>query len=272
MLKFVALAGALVSVVEGFSPQSLGLRSQPVAPQALAPQLARCGLRLSPQLLSPSVPWTRRGTRLQASSGYKILREALQGLPVTGGYANLKDLFLKFDWDQTGIDAPKLKSALRDLGANIDDSQVEAVMRDLDISKDGIVDWPEFCNALEIVEVQMHLEFEKMLLEDQKAEEVLKLKDKRMIESKGMKVLREALGGLPASGDFTTLVDRFQEFNDGSGRMDGPRLKAALLGLGAVVSDEDIALVFEDLASPEGMSWRDFENILLLVEFQIQES
>ena len=64
-------------------------------------------------------------TPLVRVEGYEAIRDILGGLPITGGYSSISDLFNKFDKNLSGkIDPVELQQTLREMGVALTDRQV----------------------------------------------------------------------------------------------------------------------------------------------------
>jgi hypothetical protein len=73
----------------------------------------------------PACAALRIATPLFKVEGYEAIRDILGGLPITGGYASISDLFNKFDKDLSGkIEPVELQQTLREMGVALTDSQV----------------------------------------------------------------------------------------------------------------------------------------------------
>lgn len=58
---------------------------------------------------------------------------------------DVRPAFQKFDKDGSGaIDRGELQALMKDLGQELDDDQTTRALRDLDLNKDGVVDFDEF--------------------------------------------------------------------------------------------------------------------------------
>ena len=58
---------------------------------------------------------------------------------------NIKPAFAKYDKDGSGnIDKEELRALSTDLGHSLNDEELEAALIDLDLNKDGVVDYEEF--------------------------------------------------------------------------------------------------------------------------------
>mmetsp|Transcript_4097 Transcript_4097/g.8021 ORF Transcript_4097/g.8021 Transcript_4097/m.8021 type:complete len:175 (-) Transcript_4097:227-751(-) len=99
----------------------------------------------------------------ESQSSMEILKGAISGLPVTGGYSSVTGLFKKFDTDASGqIDQAELALFFQSLGSPLSDEQFKSMMSMMDTSKDGKVDWSEFSTALELAEAELTSEADDM--------------------------------------------------------------------------------------------------------------
>ena len=65
-------------------------------------------------------------TPLVKVEGYEAIRDILGGLPITGGYSSISELFNKFDKDLSGkIEPVELQQTLREMGVALTDNQVD---------------------------------------------------------------------------------------------------------------------------------------------------
>ncbi len=64
-------------------------------------------------------------TPLVKVEGYEAIRDILGGLPITGGYTSISDLFNKFDKDLSGtIEPVEFQQTMREMGVALTDNQV----------------------------------------------------------------------------------------------------------------------------------------------------
>ena len=64
-------------------------------------------------------------TPLVKVEGYAAIRDILGGLPITGGYSSIFELFNKFDKDLSGkIEPVELQQTMREMGVALTDDQV----------------------------------------------------------------------------------------------------------------------------------------------------
>ena len=120
LVRVVVLAVATADCL-GFSVVGL-LRTSPMRPGTTnrkfsAPMPLRHNF--------PACSALRIATPLVKVEGYEAIRDILGGLPITGGYASISDLFNKFDKDLSGkIEPIELQQTLREMGVALTNNQV----------------------------------------------------------------------------------------------------------------------------------------------------
>eukprot|EP00291_Cryptomonas_curvata_P020624 CAMPEP_0172162924 /NCGR_PEP_ID=MMETSP1050-20130122/6974_1 /TAXON_ID=233186 /ORGANISM="Cryptomonas curvata, Strain CCAP979/52" /LENGTH=169 /DNA_ID=CAMNT_0012833033 /DNA_START=46 /DNA_END=555 /DNA_ORIENTATION=- len=107
-------------------------------------------------------------TPLVRAEGYEAIRDILGGLPITGGYSSISDLFNKFDKNLSGkIDPVELQQTLREMGVALTDHQTFEFMRVLN-SDGGDVCWSDFQGVIEQIEFDLYnsIETNDVMLDD----------------------------------------------------------------------------------------------------------